>query len=95
MVVKLRDQTGTAAVAIFLAPGGHVELGDLPNDLIDVDYAIGELWSRQCGVFVAGMWARRLDGVVSTARSAEIALPPDGQSRPPPTDISDDDFRRD
>ncbi|HVY14839.1 MAG TPA: J domain-containing protein, partial [Rhodopila sp.] len=56
-VLRLRSAAGTPVVSVFLAPGGHAELTALPDGNYRPEYAIGELWSRACNSFAAGMRA--------------------------------------
>jgi hypothetical protein len=92
-VVKLRDRTGAAVVAVFLGPGGQVELDGLPEGLYRPEFAIGELWSRACHLFAAGMRARRMDSEVVLPGSAQIVVAPDG-GEPAASDISDQEFEQ-
>jgi hypothetical protein len=90
-VVKLRDASGAVALSVFLGPGGHAELNDLPEGSFRAEFAIGEFWSRACNTFAAGMRARRLDESVSTLHTARLVVPSD----PEGAEISDQDFGRD
>ena len=93
-VLKLRDPAGVVVVAAFLAPGGHTTLVGLPEGRFQPDFAIGELWSRTCRGFAAGMRAQRLSGYFSLAALTPLSIPPDLPGEPAPTDISDDAFER-
>jgi hypothetical protein len=95
VVVKLRDPTGVTMVAVFLAPNGHAEIDDLPDLRFRLDYAIGELWSRTCGAFAAGMRAQRLEGYFPLSASTHLVIPPDVPGGGPLVDISDQAFQRD
>jgi hypothetical protein len=90
-VVKLRDGQGQVALAVFLAPGGHAEVTGIADGTYRPDFAIGELWSRACGSFAAGMRARRLAASLTVTPQAALVIPPDGQ---PAMDISDQMFER-
>jgi hypothetical protein len=90
-VVKLRDPSGAVAVSVFLAPGGHADLDALPDGSYTVDYAIGELWSRACNGFAAGMRARRLDQAFNIPRDDALEITSDAASLPS-TDIADKEF---
>jgi hypothetical protein len=92
-VVKLRDQSGAVVLAVFLAPGGRAVLGDLPEGVYRLDFAIGELWSRACSTFAAGMRAWRMDAPLRLPASAPIVLDRDG-SMPDASAISDQVFQR-
>jgi hypothetical protein len=59
-VVRLRDTAGTSVASVFLSPGSHADLAGLPAGNYQAEYAIGELWSRACNSFAAGMRAWRL-----------------------------------
>jgi len=92
-VVKLRDQTGAVAVSVFLGPGGHADLDGLPEGLYRPEFAIGELWSRACNLFAAGMRARRMNGEIRLPGSARIVVAADG-ANPAAADITDQAFER-
>lgn len=92
-VVKLRDQAGAVVVAVFLAPVGHADLAGLPAGIYRPDYAIGELWSRACGIFAAGMRARRMDGVLVVPRDEHLVVSED-PAGPRASDIADAAFER-
>jgi hypothetical protein len=93
-VVKIRDATGVVVVAVFLGPGGRVELGGLPEGLYRPEFAIGELWSRACNLFAAGMRARRMDETIRLPGSQPIVLAHDG-GEPAASDVSDQAFEQD
>jgi hypothetical protein len=93
-VVKLRDGAGAVSVSVFLAPGGRAELKGLPNGLFRPEFAIGELWSRACNTFVAGMRARRMEATVALSGDARIVVSAESEA-PDSTDISDQAFGRD
>jgi len=90
-VVKLRDASGAVALSVFLGPGGHTEMTDIPEGSFRAEFAIGEIWSRACNIFSAGMRARRLDESVSTLHRARVVVTSD----PEGAEISDQDFGRD
>jgi hypothetical protein len=91
-VVKLRDQTGSVTAAVYLAPEGHTALEGLPNTLYRPDFAIGELWSRACRSFAAGMRAQRMRGLVSLQALIPLTIPPDLPGEAEPSDIPDQAF---
>jgi DnaJ domain len=93
-VAKIRDQTGAVIVAVFLGPGSRAELGGLPEGLYRPEFAIGEMWSRACNLFAAGMQARRMDEAIRLPGSPPIVLAPDG-GEPPASDVSDQAFEQD
>jgi hypothetical protein len=92
-VVKLRDRLGTVTVSVFLAPNGHADLQALPEGSYRTDVAVGELWSRACGSFAAGMRAWRIDQDVTVPSDAGLEIRSD-QGRLPSTDIADREFER-
>lgn len=91
-VVKLREVTGTVAFAIFLAPGGHADLADIPPATYRVDYAVGELWSRACNTFAAGMRARRLEAALTIPGNDHFVVSDDKEYLA--DDIPDQAFER-
>ncbi len=92
-VVKLRDLSGAVALSLFLGPGGHSEFKDLPAGTYRAEFAIGELWSRACNTFAAGMRARRLLQPLATTTSPMLVLP--AGDDPAAADISDQAFEQD
>lgn len=92
-VVKLRYASGLVARSVFLAPGGHVDLADVPDGSLRADFAVGELWSRACNTFAAGMRARRMAGHVSTMHDFKLTIPSDQEAAA--DDIPDHEFERD
>ena len=95
VVVKLRDSTGVAAATVFLAPGGDAMVDGLPGGTYRPDYAMGDLWSRACNMFAAGMRAQRYAGYADLSALHTVIIPPDLPGQPPPVDISDQDFEHD
>jgi hypothetical protein len=93
-VVKLRDPAGAVAIAVFLSPGSHADLTGLPDGFYRPEYAIGELWSRACNAFAAGMRARRMDAGVTLPGAAPIVVAPDGTGAPA-SEITDQMFEQD
>ena len=94
-VVKLRDASWSAIVTVYLAPSGHAEIDGLPEGQYRLDFAIGELWSRACQSFAAGMRAQRSSGYIALSALTRLTIPPDLAGEPPPADISDETFQRD
>jgi len=92
-VVKLRDETGAVALSVYLAPGGHADVDGLPNARFQTEFAIGEMWSRACGGFAAGMRAQRMVGFRSLDRLMPLVIPPEAPGGPP-EDITDQAFER-
>ena len=90
-VVKLRDETGAVAIAVFLNPGSHADIDGLPEGTFHPEFAIGELWSRACNAFAAGMRARRMENPIRLPGSTSIAVAPDSEAA---SDISDQAFAK-
>ncbi|HBK06259.1 MAG TPA: hypothetical protein DDZ81_10395 [Acetobacteraceae bacterium] len=88
-VMKLRDETGAVVVAVFLGPGGHADLDGLPEGIYRPEFAIGELWSRACNAFAAGMRARRMQASIRVPGSARIVVTADTEGA---SEISDQAF---
>jgi hypothetical protein len=93
-VVKLRDPSGRSVASIFLEPGGATEVG-LPNGVYRPDFALGEIWSRACDSFTAGMRAQRFAGYGSVTGLSPLVIPPDLSLAPAPVDIPDQAFEQD
>jgi hypothetical protein len=91
VVVKLRDQAGAVVVALFLGPGGRAELDGLPEGMFRPEFAIGELWSRACNAFAAGMRARRMDADLRLPSAEPLVVAPDAGGASA-SDISDQMF---
>ena len=91
-VLKLRDAAGHAVFAIYLTPGGTLHIVDLPDAPYRLELAVGEVWSRACGLFSVGMRAERLLNVSPVATLSPLIIPPDGAQ--PVEDISDSEFAR-
>lgn len=91
-VVKLRDPSGSAAATVFVAPGSTAAVADLPDAAYRPDFAIGELWSRTCNTFAAGMRAERFAVSVLPSDQSPLLIPPDLSVTPAPADIPDADF---
>jgi hypothetical protein len=91
-VVKLRDNAGAVAVSVFLAPGGTATVTDLPDASYRAEFAVGELWSRACNGFSAGMRAQRFAEFVPLSALSPLAVPPELSDAAPPQDIPDAAF---
>jgi DnaJ-like protein len=89
-VVKIRTADG--AVSVFLAPGGQTALEGLPPDPVRLEYAIGEVWSRACHGFSAGMRAQRLADPVVIGAVTRLTIPPDPSLGP--VDLPDQAFEQ-
>jgi hypothetical protein len=93
-VVKLRTAQGETAATVYLEPNGSARVDGLPAGSYRPDYAIGELWSRACGSFAAGMRAQRFAGSADIAHLSPLTIPPDLSDAPVPVDIPDKEFER-
>jgi hypothetical protein len=76
-VVKFRSAANAIIASVFLGPGGETTMDGLPEQPVRVDFATGEVWSRACHGFAAGMRAQSLPGLVSIGQTATLAIPPD------------------
>lgn len=93
-VVKLRGADGIAAATVYLQPGGKTRVNGLPQGLYRPDYAIGELWSRVCNRFAAGMRAQRFTAATDLSALSPLVIPPDLSGSPTVMDIPDQAFER-
>ncbi len=91
-VVKLRDSEGVAAATVFLAPNAEARINGLPLGSYQPEYAIGELWSRACRSFAAGMRSQRFATYTDIAALERINIPPDLSVGALPVDITDEEF---
>lgn len=94
-VVKLRDASGHAVASVFVDAGGTTVVRDLPSGVYQPEFASGELWSRACDSFAAGMRAQRFAGYASVSGLSPLVIPPDLSVAPPPVDIPDQAFEQD
>jgi len=90
-VVKLRDETGAVVLSVFLAPGGQAVFDGLPAGIYHTEFAIGELWSRACNSFAAGMRARRMDASLKLPADSHLVVTPE---EPAAADIPELAFER-
>jgi hypothetical protein len=93
-VVKLREDSGRVAATVFLSPGKNAVVDHLPEALYRPEFAIGEVWSRACNSFSAGMRAQRLVGYAAPSELSPLVIPPDLSAVPAPEDIPDAAFAR-
>ena len=91
VVVKLRDDTNVLAASVFLAPRGTATVTGLPGGRFRPDFAIGELWSRACNGFAAGMRAQRFAVALPLDALNPLAIPPQPDAAPP-QEIPDSQF---
>ena len=89
------NASGHVVAAVYLAPGNSAVLGDLPDVSYRPEYAVGELWSRACNSFAAGMRAQRFPYYATAATLSSLVIPPDRSDALPPEDISDAAFEGD
>jgi hypothetical protein len=94
-VVKLRDASGRAVASVFVDAGGTTVVRNLPSGVLRPEFAVGELWSRTCDSFAAGMRAQRFAGYASVSGLSPLVIPPDLSVAPPPVDIPDQAFEQD
>jgi DnaJ domain len=92
-VVKLRDGSGAVVLSVFLGPGGHVTVDGIPEGVYQTEYAIGELWSRGCNSFAAGMRARRMEAELRLPSDSHLVVTSDSGG-PAAADIPDQAFER-
>lgn len=76
-VVKLRTVGGVVAASVYLMPNGTARVTGLPEQHYQPEYAIGELWSRACNSFAAGMQAERFSGPIDLPGLSSLSIPPD------------------
>lgn len=95
MVVTLRDESGTVALSVFLASERPVFLDNLANGVFQAAFATGELWSRPCRSFAAGMRAQSVSVAWSLPALTPLVLPPDPRLDIRLTDMSDHAFGED
>ena len=92
-VVKLRDDAGAVVVSVYLEPQGHAVLDGMPSGTLHPDFAIGELWSRACNSFAAGMRAWRMQVALRSSAQSRLVVEPDAGPRAV-ADIPDQAFER-
>ena len=93
-VLKLRTPDGRSAISVFIGPNAEAEINGLPDGDYRPEYAIGEMWSRPCGLFVGGMRAQRLGATGPLAALTPLVIPPDPAASVVLSDILDADFIR-
>jgi hypothetical protein len=91
-VVRLRDPSGLAAATVFVLPDASAPVAGLPEVAYRPDFAVGNLWSRACNSFAAGMRAQRYAFSALPWRLSPLVIPPDLSAAPASGDISDEDF---
>lgn len=93
-VLKLRRPDGRSAVSVFIGPNAEAEINGLAEGDYQPEYAIGEMWSRPCGLFVGGMRAQRMGATWPLAALTPLVIPPDPAASIILSDILDADFIR-
>ncbi len=76
MVVKLRDRNGMTVAMVYVALDGNTTVSGLPGGAYRPEYATGELWSRACNNFSAGMRARRFAAFADLPMPGALVIPP-------------------
>lgn len=94
-VVKLRDPSGRTAVVVFVAAGASTIVANLPDGRYRAEFAVGELWSRACQNFAAGMRAQRFADDMVLSGLLSLVIPPDSADATAAVDIPDAAFARD
>jgi hypothetical protein len=94
-VVKLRDAAGRSVISIYVTAGASTMVTGLPDQTYRPDFALGELWSRACDSFTAGMRAQRFAGYASLAGLSPLVIPPNLSGASVPVDIPDQVFEQD
>ncbi len=92
-VVKLRDMSERTEAAIYVSPGVTATVVNIPSGPWHVDFATGEMWSRACRIFAAGMRAQRMPGVIE--QGGLLTVPQALSGEAPLTDIPDQVFTQD
>jgi len=95
VVVKLRDTDGRAVATVFVAPGEAAAVANLPDVSYRPEFATGELWSRACDAFAAGMRAQRFADFWPVAALSPLVIRPDLSVASASVDIPDEAFDRD
>jgi hypothetical protein len=91
--VKIRSAAGAVIASVFLGPGGEATIEGLPEEPVELEFATGEVWSRACHGFAAGMRAQRLPDLVSIGTTtSRLAIPPDAAAAA--VDLSDQAFEQ-
>jgi len=93
-VLKLRTPDGRSTVSVFIGPNAEAEINGLPEGDYRPEYAIGEMWSRPCGLFVGGMRAQRLAVTRPLSALTPLVIPPDPAMSVVLSDILETDFIR-
>jgi curved DNA-binding protein CbpA len=94
VVVKLREVSGVTALSVYVVAGGSVMLTGLPSVRYRPEFAAGELWSRACHGFSAGMRAQRFADFAWPSALSPLVVPPAPNVGAQTEDISDAAFER-
>jgi len=89
-VFKLRDARDAVVAAVYVTMRGQAVIENLPAGQYRAEFAMGDLWSGQCGRFMAGMRAQRLPVAQEFTGPARFAISGTTSAE----DISDDAFSR-
>lgn len=92
-VVKLRDDSGAVVISVFLGPQGRAVFNVVPNGTYHPEAAVGELWSRACNSFAAGMRAWRMQVALQSPAEQRLVVQPDAGAQAA-ADIPDQAFER-
>ena len=63
-----------------MEPGGHAVFDGLPEGVYQTEFAIGELWSRTCNTFAAGMQARRMNTALTLPGDSHLVVSAEAQA---------------
>jgi DnaJ domain len=98
-VFKLRDETQATVLAVAVTPHAMASVDSVPGGRLRPEFARGDLWSRACRTFVAGMRAEQFAGYAvfqggpkEPGGTARFELLPDSKGA---VDLPDDAFNRD
>jgi hypothetical protein len=94
-VVKLRGEDGQTVISVFVKAGNATTVTNLPAQPYRPDFAVGELWSRACDAFTAGMRAQRFVDYGPLESLSPLVVPPSLSVSPAPVDIPDAAFGQD
>ena len=89
-VLTLRGQDHKIAGSAYLTARGKATIDQLPPSRYQVEFAVGDLWSAECGMFMAGMRAKRIAEPMLLKETARLII----SATTAAEDISDDAFAR-
>jgi hypothetical protein len=73
-MVKFRDLDGIVTVALFVARQSQAVMTDFPDGSYHFEFATGVLWSRKCGLFEHGMYARKFPAPETFGGRKEVTI---------------------